>query len=228
MPVRNRRHCALYGAASPGPFAPLPRTVGPIPMRLCVAATSLAALALAACGDSPTGTEIELPYVVSGPLDNRTGAPIPDGARVVVMWGVSSGSPDYSYVYGHGSIDRTTNRFTVTFDAPPPAEALNQPPGVGVGLVLVTTDPSLTDGRLPGNWDTSKIIGASGQHSVIYLAGSPAQLPAGWLRSFHRGYNVGEGMTIPNSSFDGFAPVAADALKVIVDDLANIDFVNWT
>ena len=198
-------------------------------MRLrAVTATVFTALALVACGDSPTGTGIELPYVVSGPLENRTGAPIPEGARVVVLWGVSSGSPDYAYIYGHGTIDRATNRFSVTFDAAPPAEALNQPQGLGVGLVLVTTDAALADGRLPADYDTSKIIGASGQHAVIYLAGSPSQAPTGWPRSFRRGFNVGEGITIPNSSFDGFAPIAADALRVIVDDLANIDFVNWT
>ena len=199
-------------------------------MRLRVAAvTTLAALALTGCGDSPTGVEpIELPYVVSGALDNRTGAALPENARVVVLWGVSSGTPDYSYIYGHGSIDRATNRYSVTFDAAPPAEALNQPDGVGVGLVLVTTDASLGDGRLPQGWDTSKIIGASGQHAVIYLAGSPSRAPTSWLRDFRRGFNVGEGITIPNSVFDGFSPVAADALEVIVDDLENIDFVNWT
>ena len=202
----------------------------PSTMRLRVSALlASVALACTACGDSPVGTgNVKLPFTVSGPLDNRTTVPIPDGARVVVLWTVSSGSPDYDYVYGTGTVDRATNRFAVTFDAPPPAEALNQPDGLGVGLVLLTTDATLGEGRLPVGYDTSKIIGASGQHAVIYLSGDPAKEPAAWLRAFGRGFNAGEGITIPGSTFDGFAPVSADAIRLIVDDLANIDVVNWT
>ena len=198
-------------------------------MRLPVAAAAaLAALALGACADPYITPPFEPPFAVSGTIENRTGTPIPDGARVVVLWGVSSTDPDYSFLYGEGSIDRATNRFTVTFDGPPPAQALNQPQGLGVGLVVVTTDPSLHYGRLPEHWDTSKIFGASGQHAVIFLAGAPATAPAGWPRTFRSGFNVGEGIPIPDSDYEGFAPVSGDALKVIVDDLANIDFVNWT
>jgi hypothetical protein len=197
-------------------------------MRLRVASFFLSALALTACHEPVHPELFDAPYTVSGPLENHTGAPLPAGARVVVLWGVSSSDPDYSYVYGHGTIDRATNRFSVTFDGPPPAAALNQPTGIGVGLVVVTTDASLGDGRLPGEEDTSKIIGVSGQHAVIYLRDDPAGAPAPWLRKFRRGFSVGQGITIPNSNFDGFAPVAADALKVIVDDLDNISIVNWT
>jgi len=199
-------------------------------MRLRVSAL-LASVVLAstACGDSPVGTgEGKLPFTVSGPLDNRTAAPVPEGARAVVLWVVSSGSPDYAYVYGAGTVDRATNRFTVTFDAPPPAEALNQPDGLGVGIVLLTTDATLAEGRWPADYDMAKIVGLSGQHAVIYLSGDPAKEPVAWLRAFRRGFNVGEGITIPGSTFDGFAPVSADAVRLIVDDLDNIDVVNWT
>jgi hypothetical protein len=189
---------------------------------------ALGAVAITACGSNEPLSPIELPVTVSGPLTNRTGQPIPAGARVVVLWGVSATSPDYSYVYGEGTVDRTTNRFTITFDGNVPSEALNNN-ALGVGLVLLTTDPNLGEGRVPDSYTFSptNTLGVTGQYAVIYVNGDPSALSVDWARAFRRGYNVGRGVDLPGS-FDGFAPTGLTSMELIVDDLGSIEVVNWT
>jgi hypothetical protein len=60
----------------------------------------LLTVALAGCSDS---TDSSQGFVVTGTIQNNSQASIPPDARLVVAWGVSSGSPDYSYVFGEGT-----------------------------------------------------------------------------------------------------------------------------
>jgi hypothetical protein len=190
-------------------------------------ASILVATAASACVDAtgPAGT-----FAVSGRIQNNTGAPIPAGTRLVVIWTVSSGSPDYSYVYGEGVIDRITGMFGVRFEGPPPAAALNN--GVlGVGLVVATTDHTLKDGdRLTdGRSLLASIVGLTPQHAVIFVNGHPdtLQVPT-WATAFESGYSVGVGVKVPGSVFDKFVPVSPSSALLIIDALANIEIVNWT
>jgi hypothetical protein len=190
----------------------------------CVAA--LSAIALAGCSDGPTGPR-GLPVTVSGSLTNRSGAAIPTNARVVVVWTSDDGSGDYAYVFGEGTVDAASNRFTITFDRNVPTAALYD--GVlGVGLVILTTDPNLREGRVPDGYDySSSVRGATEQHAVIYLDGDPSRYGADWPRDFRRGYNVGRGVDLPGT-FDGFAPAAVNSMQLVIDDFASIEIVNWT
>lgn len=188
---------------------------------LCVAA--LAAAALAGCSDSPTGPRA-LPLTVSGSLTNRSGAPIPANARVVVMWATDD---EGAYIFGEGTLDRTTNRFTVTFDEDVPSGAL-MGDLLGIGLVVLTTDPNLDEGPVPEGYDhAANLIGATGQHALIYLNDHPSRFEPEWPSSFRRGYNVGVGRDLPGD-FDGFAPARLNSMELIVDDLADIETVNWS
>ena len=83
------------------------------------------ALAMVGCSENPTEPNNDLPYTISGTLVDRTSKPVPGSTRVVVAWVVSSGSPDYTYVYGEGTLQEQVGTFSLTFDAPPPAAALN-------------------------------------------------------------------------------------------------------
>jgi hypothetical protein len=174
------------------------------------------------------GTDPSTGFAVSGRIQNRTGRPIPADARLVVIWGVSSGSPDYSYVYGEGVIDRITGMFGVRFEGPPPAAALNN--GVmGVGLVIATTDHLLKDGdSLPNRPPTFDILGVTAQHAVIFLASQPdtLQVPT-WATAFDAGYAVGVGVKVPGT-FDKFVPTSPSSALLIIDALTNIEVVNWT
>ncbi|HEV8398233.1 MAG TPA: hypothetical protein VGQ18_00190 [Gemmatimonadales bacterium] len=182
-------------------------------------------VAVSACSE---GTGPSTGFVVRGRIQNNTDAPIPADARLVVIWGVTSGSPDYSVVFGEGEIDRMTGTFHVRFEGPPPTEALNN--GVmGVGLVVATTDHLLKDGdSLPNRPPTFDILGVTAQHAVIFLASQPdtLQVPT-WATAFDTGYTVGVGVKVPGT-FDKFVPVSPSTALLIIDALANIEIVNWT
>src|SRR3954469_24086123 len=96
-----------------------------------------------ACGDNgPTEPVTQITF--TGTTAIRNGTTIPANARVLVLWGVSATSPDYSYVYGSGTIT-SSGAVTLIFNGPPPAAALNVGQ-VGVGLVIITTDQTLAEG----------------------------------------------------------------------------------
>ena len=70
------------------------------------------------------------------------------------------------------------------------------------------------------------VVGAAGNYAVIYTAVNPATVGE-WVTPFPRGYAVGRGVDL-SGTFDGFEPVASNSIEIIIDDLDNIEFVNWT
>lgn len=194
-------------------------------MRLRVIQVAVATSCLiAGCSDSPTG--IQLPVTVSGTIQNRSGATIPANARPVVLWGVSATDPDYSYVFGEGTVNPTTGEFSITFFQELPAAALNQGT-LGVGLVILTSDDNLQEGIMPAGYDFSTVIGATEDHSIIFRKGSVTGFENAWPADFPLGYSVGE-VERQTTGFDTFKKVALDVLRLVIDDLANITVPNWT
>ena len=193
------------------------------PFRLALAGFLLGTL-LAGCDNS---SEPSQEFVVTGTIQNNTQAPIPANARLLVFWGVSSGTPDYSYVFGEGTIDPTAGTFQIRLDQPPPPQALNREV-LGVGLIVVTTNQSIGTGVTPGNIAESELIGAAGQYGIIFI-GDEEQVAQyrNWAGEFENGYGVGVGVAVPDD-FDRFEPVSPSSVVLIIDDLANIEFVNWT
>jgi hypothetical protein len=193
------------------------------PMRLRALALALALPFVAGCGgDSPT--EPQLPITFSGTIQVLNGTTVPANARVLAMWGVSAGSPDYSYVYGTGTVN-SNGTFTITFDAEPPAEALNNGE-VGVALLILTTDQTLAEGRVPDNYNFSGVIGMTEDHSVIFTKNLTGPRASDWPNRF-AGYGAGE-VERSTTGFDTFKSVALNALKIVVDNPDNIDPPNWT
>lgn len=178
---------------------------------------------LVGCDDDP---EPKRSIDVSGTIDNRTGATLPNPAnqsRVVVAWVVSSGTPDYTYVWGQGTLTQSGESFSVRLDAPPPDSALNGGM-LGVGLVIAVEGAGFENGDLTDE-DGTGIIGLAGQYAVIYVgegSGGPD-----WVEDFPEGYSVGVGVDV-EGGFDAFEPASAGSVELIIDDLANIDVVNWT
>jgi hypothetical protein len=175
------------------------------------------------CGDDPTGSSDGL-LTVGGSVANPAGRPIPANARVIIAWVVSSGE-DYTYLFGEGTV--AGNTFRITLRQPPPAAALNAG-NLGVGIVLLTADPNIRSGvRLEDVLvDPAQLLGATGRFAVIYTASGAAQT-RDWAAAFEPGYGVGTGVERVGD-FDAFEPVAPTSMELIVDDLDNIDFVNWT
>jgi hypothetical protein len=177
---------------------------------------------LAGCGDDNGPSQ---GFVVTGTIqNNNTGEPLPPNARLVVAWVVSSTSPDYSYVFGEGTLNASAGTFQVRLDQPPPAQALNS--GVlGVGILLVTTSQSIANGDDVSSLSEEELIGAAGQYAIISVTNPDGV--EGWAAQFEAGYSVGRGVEVPGD-FDEFEPVSSSSVVLIVDDLENIDFVNWS
>ena len=166
-------------------------------------------------------------FVVTGHIQNNTQAAIPANARLVVVWGVSSGSPDYGYVFGAGTIHRFNGTFRIQLDQSPPLEALNAGE-LGVGLIVVTTD-QLEDGDIiTSSSQMTGVLGLTGQHAVIFVADTNATQVRAWAGAFDVGYSVGVGVEVPDEVFDIFVPGSRSSPVLIIDDLANIKVVNWT
>ena len=181
--------------------------------------------AFLACSDSTNPSE---GFTVNGTIQNNTQAPIPENARLVVVWVVSSGSPDYSYVFGEGTIDPASGSFEISMPDPPSAAALND--GLlGVGVLFVTVNATLSAGDDIDDIPEADFIGAAGDYGIIYVQGNPgdAAQVRDWAADFDSGYGVGVGMEVAGD-FDKFVPTSQSGVVLIIDDIDNISFVNWT
>jgi hypothetical protein len=185
-------------------------------------AAALLVVVSSACGDS---TDSSTGFVVTGTIQNNTGQPIPAGTRLLVGWTVTSGDPDYAYTFGEGTIDPAAGTFRIEFNDPPPPEALNTG-GLGVGTIVATTNPAVGNGYHLDRLSPSEVVGAAGRYGIIYIADPNIQIPQ-WAAAFTPGYGVGIGVDVVNG-FDTFQPTSQTGVVLILDNLANIDFVDWT
>jgi len=191
-----------------------------VPLRTAVTACLLAASAMACSDDGPSGA-----FVVTGTIQNNTGSPLPANTRLLVVWQVSSGTPDYSYVFGGGTVDADAGTFRIQLDQPPPTVALNAG-SLGVGLIVATTNQTIVDGGSIDAATLAEVVGAAGRYGVIYVAPSGSQYRE-WATLFDSGYGVGVGVDVV-ADFDRFEPTDPSTVVLTIDALENIDFVNWT
>jgi hypothetical protein len=177
---------------------------------------SFTALGAAACGnDAASGNE----DAVRGTI---VGSPVPPASKVVVLWGVSSGSPDYTYKFGEGTA--TGAQYVVSLGEDPPAEAINRY-GIGIGLlVLVDAQQTIPEGKLDdATIDT--FLGLSRRHAVIWRADDAQDLD--WSGAFPRGYSCGRCVDAPEGEiFDSFEPVACTGIEIQVGEIDGV--CNWT
>jgi hypothetical protein len=191
------------------------------PFRTAVVA-SLVAAVVTACSDGGGPGD---GFVVTGTIQNNTGAPIPADTRLLVVWQVSSGTPDYSYVFGAGTVDPGAGTFRIQLDQPPPTQALNNG-SLGVGVIVATTNQTIENGGTIDDAGLAEVVGAAGRYGVIYIGPNGVQNPE-WASHFDAGYGVGVGVDVVGD-FDQFAPADPSSVVLIIDALENIDFVNWT
>lgn len=183
---------------------------------------------VAACAGDPLVVEDSDRIVIDGAVDNRTEQPIPDDVRLLVVWVVTAGSPDYTYVFGEGELKDGGAGFRVELAEAPPSAATNNDQ-LGVGLVLLTSNQEIQPGDDVASLAPEEILGLAGWHAIVYINGDPAAVASAvsWAGAFTTGYGVGSGVEVQND-FDRFEPLGAGAVQLIVDDLANIPIVNWT
>lgn len=198
--------------------------------------------ALCACGSDDgsgsTPTSLSLATALASAPDQPSEA--------VVLWSVTSGQPDYVYVWGRAAVESTF--FDLELRGRPPAEALNKY-GLGVGVVVIVPRASeLPSGKLSDSVEPVRenALGATERYALIYVdheqardaidALAPtltaAELDAAqehWLFDFPPGYGCGVGRD-PQSDeyFDSFVPVDCGEVEVRLGPLDTFNFVNWT
>ena len=166
-------------------------------------------------------------FTVAGTIENTKGITLTDDMGIYVMWSVTSGSPDYTYVWGKGSFDKNKMTFKVELPLIPPEEALNNKT-IGVGQVFLLKDKSLQEGKLPLQYDRNKFVGATGWYAIIYKKNDSTDSEIDWLPLFDKGFNIGVGVE-GSGTFDSFKPIEqGEKMKLIIDDLLKVKFVNWT
>lgn len=179
------------------------------------------------------------PVSIGGLVVADEGVVSPGSADLVVAWTVSSGSPDYEYIAGTGSL--TAEGFDVDVSAPVPDEALNQYDGFGLGVGLIVAfnaGDAPAQGRLSGDAEDGfydLITGASPRYALIYRDGEDSEFPFEpeeefeWPLDFPQGLSCGRGVPAPDgATFDSFEPVSCDLLELRFGDVDEFEFVNWT
>ena len=200
----------------------------------------VAACALVACKDttSPAPTTPTYKYSFTGKISNPKNITIPDDAYLTAVWTVSSGSPDYSYFYGDGYIDKASNTFTFGFNNELPIDATNHIIGddsqLGVGAVVLFTSPAkylgkdtTKNGGLPPGF---KIWGAINWSGIIYKKGdlSGVSDDFAWPKKFNQGYTYGVGVET-GRTFDEFTPADVNNMVLLIDTAKYaFKFPNWT
>lgn len=157
-------------------------------------------------GSSGSGGASQLQFTAK-----HDGAAPPNGTKVVVLWSVFSGSPDYLYSYGTGQT--TGIDVFVTLGGPPPADALNGGK-LGIGLVASLNDGAdLPEGKLINDWKTL-VRAITPMHAVVYRAATEQLTSKGWDLAFPQGYACGKCIDA-EAGFDTFE----------VEDCANMQLL---
>ncbi len=147
----------------------------------------------------------------------------PPGSKAIVLWPVSSGSPDYTYAFGAGSSSGTD--VYVTFTTDPPLEALNSGK-LGVGIVgLVDASVDIPEGKLAKGAIKSFTYFAP-DHAVIFRNTTESAVSTGWDMSFPQGFSCGV-CERHDSGFDSFTKVDCSEIK-LAPTTTKLDFCNWT
>lgn len=151
----------------------------------------------------------------------------PAAAEVVVLWQVTSGSPDYLYVYGRASSGATSYVLSLGMD--PPAEAVNSY-GVAVGFVALAEQAAMLPSGRIGSAELAQVRGLSARHAVIWKGASAPSGILSWADGFAPGYSCGRCVDVPGT-FDRYEPVECSGITVEIPpsgDIEDLDICNWT
>ncbi|WP_437566795.1 hypothetical protein [Sorangium sp. So ce542] len=161
-------------------------------------------------------------FTVTGPI---SGDAVPQDTQVIVAWVVSSGSPDYAFSFGDGSVSGVT--FTVGFGSAPPSEAINSH-GVGVGVVfLLEPGTDVPEGVLDEEVIEAAVVGASPRHAIIWR--DPSGPGTSWSDGFPYGFGCGKCAAAEGETFDTYEPVDCSEVEVqATSDFESLEFCNWT
>jgi hypothetical protein len=199
---------------------------------------------LAACGTENAGGSAASATAVS--VEARLGSAPAAPSEALVLWGVSSGQPDYLYLWGRADVEHDS--FKLALRGRPPAQAINSY-GLGVGMIVIAArSAGLHDGMQSKEDEPSlqQALGASEQQAIIYVdhdqadayiesmsatttAAEREHAREHWLFDFPEGYSCGTGRAARSGeTFDAYVPVDCSEVRVRLGDLDTFEFPNWT
>lgn len=208
------------------------------------------AVMLVACSDEvapigPTDSKVK----VSGRIENPLGLELPSTTKLIVVWSVSTSSPDRNYIYIPTSPTRTGDSFSFLLPdsladiacntrGTDPSDSLYMRGGVGIIVLIDDPEGLLIDGLVlegPGGDSVlayrTFLKGAVDNSAVIYRKGSSKAVSAWrpWLDTFPQGFKMGRGVKM-DVGFDIFAPYSTSEKPVLRIDTSgkSFTFPNWT
>lgn len=205
-------------------------------LRVAVACAML----LAACGGDADGSPTSLSITA------QLGSTPREASEVLVLWNVTSGSPDYIYLWGRANFEGDS--FELALRQRPPADAINNY-GLGVGYLLISPrSVGLPDGKLTKDQVASlgTLSGGSERQAIIWVDHDQANARIDalapmltaeelersrkhWLFDFPQGYSCGNGRPPRDGeTFDGYEPIDCDQIEMRLGDLEAFEFPNWT
>jgi len=163
-------------------------------------------------------------FTLQGKLVPASGATVPANSKVMLLWDVAAGSPDYSYKFGEAKV--TGNTYKLTLSGPPPTAALNFGE-VGVAYIILTratfVQPAgkVTDSKAVG----AAMLGGAEQHVVIRKTPNLKHFSNAWVGSFPVGLSCGK-VAGKTGSFVTFVPVSGTGVDLTVS--TKVSLPNWS
>lgn len=162
---------------------------------------------------------------ISGTLNVIKEDYLTSDTRVLITW--PTDEPD-EYIFGEGVINTSDKTFKIILkDSLPKAAYYAE--DFGIGFIFTTNDNEIEQRLYNGGMDLETITGAAGGYCVIFKKKNVIALDLlnYWTEKFQDGYSVGKGIDLPGV-FDGFEPYNNHSVIIIIDDLNNIEFTNWS
>jgi hypothetical protein len=185
----------------------------------------------------PTG-----PFTITGHLQFVQPTSIPTGAALICYWPETNLNPyshttfDTSRIFGHGTIDATTNTFSITLQGLPPGIAhgksttsCNAVDMAPAGYIILVSN--LVGGNSGQNYfDNKALLGAVDSVAILYYASNFTM--KSWQGTFPQGYSTlrDSNYTHGDTSFTAHLATTNTALVLRVDSTSQSNFhfpYNW-
>jgi hypothetical protein len=154
---------------------------------------------------------------------------LPSDVKLATVWSVYEDNDlHYRYIYGIGSIDQTTNTFTLSYPHTPPSAAVIGGQ-LGVGILVALQNPKEGAVRLDS---VRQFFGGINQTCVVFKStatwGEDKDDPPG-VMALPLGYNITRGFApFVMHGHDTLRAIDSKNLELIIDTTKDaVSFPNW-
>lgn len=213
--------------------------------RFMWSVTLLMALFAFSCSDNDSVAVPDVKPLVrlTGSVSNPLNITVPPTVKLVAIWNVYKGSPDYMYAFGFGTLSSDRKSYSFSLGDVPPDIALNGE-GVdstspeyfrlGVAYLVLLDDPM---NKIPSNMllsaegppEGTRIYGAVDNTGIMYVLTKGDVDNKQWALQFPRGYSIGVGVKVEDG-MDKFVPTNETSRPLLIDTNRNQEaftFPNW-